>query len=729
MQTKTKQIKMSFICPCYNDADEIERTINSFLDQDYDNFEIIIVNDGSTDDSKEAIDQLVLLNDKVKAIHLKKNMGACYARNKGAKIAKGEYYSFLPADSFLYPGVLRTWIEQLDEYPDYDFLYGGYRITDADHQQMSNMDFLFNPFDPYLLETTNYIDGSFPIRAKCFWKLSKLMNEQGKQKSDGLWDPAVKSLNDWDFWLSVVKEGKGKGIYVQDIFFETTMPHPGGLSADSSAHWLERMDQIKKKHGISIRKKCVASLGASFHGKRLAHILNADFQQMPSRKPNHYDAIYSIGFYPEFAQAQDQIFWNGPSLETGKTSAKKIIHFVGTDIWQLRNISLNGLQIWKDYVKNAIDEVLVEADFTKDEIKEILGIDAKVVPLPPAKLFDIVDLPKDFTIAIYMPAVNTAFYRPELMEQIAKALPKVNFKFFGNPSQLGKHKDIKNIEYLGYISDMESFIKECSAIIRFPVHDGLPISVLEFLLAGRYATTNVPIRHTYNCPKSDLNSIVVAIKEIQNQIEKVGVNKKASNYWRKELDHEKYKKTMAKIMGYDPEEYWENRAEKWDAQADNMIIEIQDVKEFYKKIKPTSVLDIGCGNGRWVELLKEWGVKRNLTFSYTGMDVSKKLIDICKKKWPKLSFFTEALELLPATPVSKVKYDLIFSYTTLEHVKPENISGVVASLKKRGKKLLLIEPTNFESKYYCHSHDYEKLFKVVEKKKLVDKTIFLIDLE
>ena len=425
------------------------------------------------------------------------------------------------------------------------------------------------------------------------------------------------------------------------------------------------------------------------------------------------------------------MFWASNNPKAGKTSAKKIVHFVGTDIWQLRNISLNGLSIWKDYMKNGVDEVLVEADFTQKELEEILGIKAKIVPLPPAKLYKPMPLPEKFTVAVYLPGVNHAFYRPELIDALAKEMPEVEFKCFGNPAQVGKHKSIKNIEFMAYIDDMEGFIKSCSAMIRFPVHDGLSVSLCEFLTAGRYAATNVPVRHTYNCPKSDVASIKHALGEIQKKIKKQGVNKEASDYWRKELSHDKYRKTMEKIMGYDPKEYWEKRADDWNIQADNMPIEIADVKEFYKKVKPKNVLDIGCGNGRWIELMKEWGLDLK---NYTGMDVSKKLIDICKKKWTDLSFFDCKLENMGSAGCgdkngNAMKYDLIFSYTTLEHVKPEDIKGVVETLKKSGKKLLLIEPTGFESKYYCHSHDYEKLFKVIEKKKLADKTIFLINLE
>lgn len=710
---------ISFVMPVYNDGDTVEKAVKSIRDQDLPDIEIILINDGSTDNSKIVLDGLKERGLVDQVLHFEQNHGACVARNEGAKLASGKYLSFLPADAILYPGVARIWYSHLEDLKDYDFLYGGYRFVDEDGEALPGNDHIMGqPFDPYLLESNNYIDGSFPIRKESYWKYAKIMNQL-----DGLWDPNVKSLQDWDFWLSVVKNG-GKGLYVQDIFFGTTIPHAGGLSFDSSRNWVERTNFIKDKHKIPHRKLCVASLGAGWHAKRLAYMLNADFKDMPSFKAHEYDSIYSIGFYPEFAVQQDQMFLNNLyNPAEGRTPAKKLVHFVGTDIWQLYNVSLRSLKIWQNYMKNAVDEVLCEADFTQSELKE-LGIEAKVVPLPPAKLFEVRPLPKDFTVACYMPAVNREFYQPQQMLEVAKKLSDIKFKFFGNPTQVGTDPALpNNIEYCGYIDNMDAFLSECSAIMRFPIHDGLPISVLEFLLAGRYSLQSVPVRHTLCLPNFTVDEAINGIKDLR-EMAKNGVNQVASDYWRAELNHDKFRERIKELAEYHPKQYWENRAKGWVEQAKAMPIEVEEVKKVFEKTGAKSVLDVGCGDGRWYPHLKEWG-----TENYKGIDISENLIKAAQLRFPheKDNFWSIEVEKLDKLRWSN--FDLIFSYTCFEHITVEEWPRAVEALKKVGKKLLLIEPTNFTSRYYCHTHDYEKDFKVIEKVQLKDKVILLCDLQ
>ncbi len=100
---------ISVIIPVHNDEKYIQETILSVINQSYQNFEIIIVNDCSTDNSKKIIEKN--LTDKIFLINLKTNMGVAKARNIALKKATGEYITFLDADDVWHKDKLKT---QLD---------------------------------------------------------------------------------------------------------------------------------------------------------------------------------------------------------------------------------------------------------------------------------------------------------------------------------------------------------------------------------------------------------------------------------------------------------------------------------------------------------------------------------------------------------------------------------------------------------------------------------------
>ena len=90
----------SFVIPTYNRAHCILNSISSILNQNTINFEIIIVDDGSTDDTKNII-MNQLHNDKIKYFHYENNQGANFAKNLGALNSNGEYLIFLDSDDML----------------------------------------------------------------------------------------------------------------------------------------------------------------------------------------------------------------------------------------------------------------------------------------------------------------------------------------------------------------------------------------------------------------------------------------------------------------------------------------------------------------------------------------------------------------------------------------------------------------------------------------------------
>ncbi len=91
---------VSIICLCYNHSNFIEEALYSVFNQTYKNWELIIVNDASTDNSKEIIDKIVkeIPLYPIQTIHLKENRGNCAAFNEGFKISKGKYIIDLAAD-------------------------------------------------------------------------------------------------------------------------------------------------------------------------------------------------------------------------------------------------------------------------------------------------------------------------------------------------------------------------------------------------------------------------------------------------------------------------------------------------------------------------------------------------------------------------------------------------------------------------------------------------------
>lgn len=100
-------MKVSIVIPVYNKAEYISDCLESLLQQDFDDFEIVAVNDGSTDDSGRICDEKATEDTPIRVIHTE-NGGVTAARRKGVEQAKGEYIMFVDADDKLLPNAIKT---------------------------------------------------------------------------------------------------------------------------------------------------------------------------------------------------------------------------------------------------------------------------------------------------------------------------------------------------------------------------------------------------------------------------------------------------------------------------------------------------------------------------------------------------------------------------------------------------------------------------------------------
>lgn len=121
---------VSIIMPSYNTAKFISETIDSVSAQTYPNWELIIVDDCSTDDT-DAVVRPYLVNDRIRYIKNEKNSGAAVSRNRALREAKGKWVAFLDSDDLWLPEKLENQIEFMEK-NDYHFSYTNYIEIDEE---------------------------------------------------------------------------------------------------------------------------------------------------------------------------------------------------------------------------------------------------------------------------------------------------------------------------------------------------------------------------------------------------------------------------------------------------------------------------------------------------------------------------------------------------------------------------------------------------------------------
>lgn len=124
--SEMSQPLFSVVIPCYNYAHTVGRAIESVLAQDGDDFEIIVVNDGSTDDSEPVIKYYSSRHPNLVRYEYQDNGGLAATRNRGIQLSKGRYLIFLDADDEMVDGALSRVRDHLDEEGDVDLLIGGH---------------------------------------------------------------------------------------------------------------------------------------------------------------------------------------------------------------------------------------------------------------------------------------------------------------------------------------------------------------------------------------------------------------------------------------------------------------------------------------------------------------------------------------------------------------------------------------------------------------------------
>jgi glycosyltransferase involved in cell wall biosynthesis len=233
----------SIVIPVHNKEKYIKRTLKSVLGQSYVNFEVILVNDGSTDSSGEICDNFALTDSRIKVIH-QTNGGVSNARNTGIEAASSDLIAFIDADDIWDPIFLEQMSGLIKHFPNVD-IYSAKYATIKDGNINIGKDFFpgdenFILFD-LIEECAEKV--RFPIHSS-----SVIIRKHAIEKV-GYFDERIVFFEDYDLFVRIALQSKVAYLNTKPLsFYNLDVPVESkarGAIPDLNKHWITYFDKFQ----------------------------------------------------------------------------------------------------------------------------------------------------------------------------------------------------------------------------------------------------------------------------------------------------------------------------------------------------------------------------------------------------------------------------------------------------------------------------------------------------
>ena len=226
------------------------------------------------------------------------------------------------------------------------------------------------------------------------------------------------------------------------------------------------------------------------------------------------DVLWNVGFFFNANRIIEQIKTRNPGM-------KVVNMWCGSDILETEQV-LNQSPQAKTLLFKDIDEHVTDWVGFQREIKEKFGIESKYVPSIPARPMAPKPLPKEFTIAVYMPRERLDFFQYGTILTVAKTFPKTSFHLFPSHKLSGREQAppaSKNMHFMDFVQgrEKEDWWAKSSVLIVIPVHGSISVTGIEFMQMGRAVITNqeAPYMMQANTPEQIVGSLQTVKKRKQ----------------------------------------------------------------------------------------------------------------------------------------------------------------------------------------------------------------------
>lgn len=233
---------VSVITPTYNRAEIVLKAIKSVLTQTYKNWELIIIDDGSTDNTPRVVEKIG--DERIRYLY-KKNGGPSKARNFGIKASRGKWVMYLDSDDTLFPNCIATMVEWLENNPNKVFaIPRAKRIKELyeNGKLIKSIDDSGDTPEDFTIRDIFMRNAGFACNG--FTHLRRLFNEGIR------WDENLASMEDWELLMSIGEEYPDGFLYVPVVLYSYYQRYGSDNMVSQATYktWADAFEYIYHKH-------------------------------------------------------------------------------------------------------------------------------------------------------------------------------------------------------------------------------------------------------------------------------------------------------------------------------------------------------------------------------------------------------------------------------------------------------------------------------------------------
>jgi glycosyltransferase involved in cell wall biosynthesis len=249
--------KVSVLIPCYNGGQFLKPAIESVLKQDLSDWELIIVDNCSEDDSFAVARDYASQDRRIKAFQNQTNLGMVGNWNRACELATGEYVKILCADDILRAECLSIQSRQLDQHPSAILSSGGSVVINASGQSLLRRYPVrnFGTEADLLVSASNVIRALIAAAANLIGEPSLTMFRRSAMQRAGTFDESYRYGTDLEYWLRLLVQGAGDLVLTKNTLAEYRV-HPGGLTNQQMLRGQEELVRMFKTYSTAYSDIC-----------------------------------------------------------------------------------------------------------------------------------------------------------------------------------------------------------------------------------------------------------------------------------------------------------------------------------------------------------------------------------------------------------------------------------------------------------------------------------------